>query len=455
MQVETMALDALIPYARNPRRNDNAVDAVAASIKEFGFRQPIVVDEDMVILVGHTRAKAAKKLGMAQVPVHIATGLTETQKKAYRIADNRLNEIAEWDDELLALELEDLRMDDFDLGTDALGFDDGEIDGLLASLDSTPEGNTDPDEVPEPPAAPVTRPGDVWLLGRHRLMCGDSTDAECVERLMAGEKADLCFTSPPYGNQRDYTTGGIADWDNLMQGVFSCLPMSESGQLLVNLGLIHRENEWNPYWDNWIQWMRDQGWRRFGWYVWDQGPGLPGDWSGRLAPAFEFVFHFNKLTRKPNKTKEKLPDSIQYNDHGNGMRRKDGSMSGVSSPESSLQTHKIPDAVLRIMRHKARGIEMAHPAVFPVALPAEIQEIYSNAGEIMYEPFSGSGTTIIAAEQTGRRCYAMELSPQYVDVAVNRWEQFTGKKATLEETGAPFDAAQSIATAARSTGDTG
>lgn len=184
MNVAMMPVDALIPYARNPRKNDSAVDAVAASIKEFGFRQPIVVDDELVILVGHTRAKAAKKLGLIEVPVHVASGLTESQKKAYRIADNRLNELAEWDDDLLALELEDLRMDDFDLGT--MGFDDGEVDGLLAGLDATPDGLTDEDEAPELSVVPVSKLGDVWLLGKHRVMCGDSTDSEQVGTLLAG-----------------------------------------------------------------------------------------------------------------------------------------------------------------------------------------------------------------------------------------------------------------------------
>jgi len=189
----------------------------------------------------------------------------------------------------------------FDL--ELTGFDLGDIDELLAELDATPEGETDADEAPAVQAEVKTKPGDVWLLGKHRLMCGDSTDAAAVDALMDGKKADLCFTSPPYGNQRDYTTGGISDWDKLMRGVFGCLPMANSGQVLVNLGMIHRDNEWMPYYDNWIQWMREQGWRRFGFYVWDQGPGLPGDWAGRLAPAHEFIFHFNKQAQKPKKRK--------------------------------------------------------------------------------------------------------------------------------------------------------
>lgn len=196
--------------------------------------------------------------------------------------------------------------------------------------------------------------GRLVLKSRHRLLCGDSTNAEHVATLMCGAKADLCFTSPPYGLQRDYTAesrGKLDDWDGwnaLMRGVFANLPMADAGQVLVNLGMIHRDGEWLPYWDGWIEWMRDQGWRRFGWYVWDQGPGLPGDWSGRLAPS----------TKRG--------------------RRGQGSSRGTF-------------------------------------------------------PFSGSGTTLIAAEQLNRRCFAMEISPQYCDVAVHRFDKMTGEKAVRWE----------------------
>lgn len=440
MKVEMVAVERLIPYVRNPRRNNGAVDAVAASIREFGFRQPIVVDEAMTILVGHTRHKAAQKLGLATVPVHVAEGLTEAQKKAYRIADNRLNDLAEWDDELLALELEDLRMADFDLSTDALGFEAGEIDDLLASLDDADgAGQGDADAVPEPRPDAISKPGDVWVLGKHRMMCGDSTDPDAVGMLMEGEMADLCFTSPPYGQQRDYGVANaiIKNWDALMYGVFSILPVKESAQILINLGLIHSDGEWIPYWREWLDKMKDFGWRRFWLYCWDQGPGLPGDWSGRFAPAFELIFHFNKIARKPNKTKECAFAGEE--NHGSGLRAKDGSVTGYSHAGQSVQSHKIPDSVVRVMRHKARGIEVEHPAVFPVLLVEEIVSAYSNQGECLYEPFGGSGTTLIACEKTGRRARLMELDPRYVDIAIRRWQDFTGHQATLEATGETFD----------------
>lgn len=202
MQVSQIAIDELIPYARNPRINAQAVDKVAASIKEFGFRQPIVADTENVIIAGHTRLLAAQKLKLEHVPVHIADNLTDAQKRAYRIADNRVSEDAEWDIDLLKIELSDL--EDFDL--DLLGFEDDELSDLLAE---PVEGLTDEDQVPEPPENPVTELGDVWILGNHRLMCGDSTSIDAVDNLMDGQKADMVFTDPPYNV--DYSGRGQND----------------------------------------------------------------------------------------------------------------------------------------------------------------------------------------------------------------------------------------------------
>lgn len=435
MQIENLAPSLLKPYPGNPRRNEMAVDKVAASIREFGFRQPIVVDENMVVVVGHTRLLAAQSLGLETVPVHIARGLSPAKVRAYRLADNRTNEEAEWDLEKLRAELEGLRSDGIDLS--ATGFDEDEIAQALAG------GGirlTDPDAVPEAGARAVATLCDVWLLGGHRLVCGDSTKSEDVARVMNGERAALLFTSPPYGNQRDYTTGGIGDWDALMQGVFGRLSdaMADDGQVLVNLGLVHRDNEWRPYWQDWLDWMRGHGWRRFGFYIWDQGPGLPGDWNGRLAPAFEFLFHFNRASRKPNKI---VPCKWagHINDSHGGMRDKDGSVGEWAHAGQGVQETRIPDNVIRITRHKARGIETEHPAVFPVALPEFIMNAYSDTNDIVLEPFAGSGTTLIAGERAGRRVRAIELAPAYVDVAIKRWQDFTGKKATLEETGQTFE----------------
>jgi DNA modification methylase len=274
--------------------------------------------------------------------------------------------------------------------------------------------------------------------GGHRLLCGDATSASDVARLMGGEEADICFTSPPYAQQRDYKTGA-QDWDALMQGAFSILPARHGAQVLVNLGLVHRDQEWLPYWDNWIEWMRSAGRRRFGWYVWDQGHGLPGDWHGRLAPSHEFIFHFNHVTEQPRKSKDKLPASIAFGSGGN-LRDKDGGTPKMNSPELCLQPRKISDSVIRVMRqHGPVGNGLNHPAPFPIDLPSEVLTAFSDASDTVYEPFAGSGTTIIAAEITSRLCCAIDIAPAYVDVAVIRWSKFTGRAAVLADDGRTFD----------------
>ena len=451
--LEHWPIDRLIDYARNPRKNDHAVDQMAAAIAEFGFRFPVCAKSTGELVDGHLRLKAARKLGLATVPVVLADELTDAQIKAFRLLANRSATWAEWDDALLALELEDLKLAEFDLSM--TGFEDAELSRLLAGevdgdagggVDEQADADSDAaDDVPEAAAAPVSRAGDVWVLGSHRLVCGDAGDPAVVAALMQGEAARLCFTSPPYGNQRDYT-GGTGDWDALMRGVFAALPMSDDGQVLVNLGLIHRDNEVIPYWDGWLGWMRTQGWRRFAWYVWDQGPGLPGDWQGRLAPSFEFIFHFNRNRRKPHKTvpcKHAGQEShLRADGSSTAMRSKDGSINGWAHKGQPTQDMRIPDSVIRVMRHKGKiGQDIDHPAVFPVALPEFVIEAYSDAGDVVFEPFGGSGTTMLAAQRTGRRCHSVEIATEYADVAVKRFQQnFPGVPVTLQGTGQGFEA---------------
>jgi len=226
-----------------------------------------------------------------------------------------------------------------------------------------------------------------------------------------------------------------------MRGVFRHLAevMAPAGQVLVNLGLVHRDSEWQPYWQGWLEWMRAQGWRRFGLYVWDQGPGLPGDWNGRLAPAFEFIFHFNREARQANKIVPcKWAGTLNA---GSGLRAADGEVKPYTHFGLPVQEMRIPDSVLRIMRHKGRSIETRHPAVFPVSLPEFVIRAYSDEREIVFEPFSGSGTTIIAGQRTNRRVCAIELAPEYVDLTVARWRKlYPDMPVRLADDGRDYDA---------------
>ena len=260
----------------------------------------------------------------------------------------------------------------------------------------------------------------------HRVACGDSTKAEDVARLMGGgETADVIFTSPPYAQQRDYTKK-IEDWDGLMQGVFGNLPANDKTQVLVNLGLIHRDGEWVPYWDGWIEWMREQGWRRFGWYVWDQGSGLPGDWSGRLAPSHEFIFHFNKNSVRLHKWVSCKPENVAIGQRETAKRKAGGVVlatrgkDGVVKHRTSTDRNatKVADSVVRVS--SCATIDMArncHPATYPIELAANV--IRSWPGSV-YDPFGGSGTTTVAGETLGRRVFSMEIEPKYVAVTLER-----------------------------------
>ncbi|MCQ4162157.1 site-specific DNA-methyltransferase [Roseomonas sp. GC11] len=442
----------------NARRHAPAqIAQIQASMRAFGFTNPLLVDEAGVLIAGHGRLEAALALGLETVPTIVLRHLSPAQKEALRLADNRIAENASWDQALLREALAVVQgAPELDLA--ALGFSAAELDDILAaageavsdgdapealSAPAVQEGaaEEDPaDATPDPPRQPVTRPGDLWLLGEHRLLCGDSTDAAAVARVLGEDRAALLFTSPPYGNQRDYTTGGVGDWEALMRGVFDAAAgaMRPDGQVLVNLGLIHREGEWQPYWQGWLDWMRGQGWRRFGLYAWDQGPGLPGDWNGRLAPAFELVFHFNRQPRQPNKI---VPCKWAGTPNkGSGLRAADGAVKAYTHIGLPVQEMRIPDSVLRITRHKGRGIETEHPAVFPVALPEFLMRAYTDEGEAVFEPFAGSGTTLLAGQRTGRLVRAIELAPAYVDLAIARWRLLhPDLPVTLAEDGRDYD----------------
>ena len=386
IKIEMMPTERLIPYARNARtHSDQQIGQIAASMAEFGFVNPILIGDDDVIIAGHGRLMAAQRLGMTEAPVIVLGHLTEAQRRALVIADNKIGENAGWDEAQLSLELQALLTDGFDLGL--LGIPEDELDALLAEAEDRPEISDDAaDAIPDPPTDPITRPGDIWALGKHRLCCGDATDPAAVARLMQNETATLMFTSPPYAQQRDYGAARekVGDWDALMQGVFASAPVTADAQLLVNLGLVHRNSEWQPYWEGWVEWMRSSGWRRFGLYVWDLGPGLPGDWQGRLAPSHEFIFYFNHSPRKPHKS---VPSKHAGETLGSGgLRGAEGTVHAKTGSGNAIQSHRTPDSVFRIMRHKGGlGAAGSHPAVFPVALVDAVLTAFCDPGDLTYE----------------------------------------------------------------------
>ncbi len=401
MKVQTVPIASVVPYARNPRKNAGAVAKVAASLREFGWRQPIVVDSEMVVVVGHTRLLAAQQLGMAEVPVHVAEGLTANQVKAYRLADNRVHEEAEWDDELLALELGDLRDAGLDLAL--TGFDDDELARL--TIEQT-EGLTDPDDVPEPQAEAVTVLGDVWLLGRHRLVCGDSTTVEAVDACLAGVKPHLMVTDPPYGVEYD------ADWRNKA--------IRADGSPSDGRAVGKVENDDRADWrEAWALFPGDVA------YVWHADLHARAVVESLEATGFQMRAQI--IWAKSRFAIGRGHYHFQHEPCWYAVRK--GGTGHWAAGRDQTTLWQIPHT----------KSETGHSTQKPVECMRRPIENNSSPGQAVYEPFSGSGTTLIAAEMTGRACRAIELSPQYVDVAVRRWQQFTGQSAKLERTGQTFD----------------
>lgn len=409
--------------AENPvnwRRHPAAqLAALTDVIAEVGWAGACLYNEATSRLIdGHARKSVALTQGADKVPVLVGNWTPEQEAKILATLDP-LAAMAEADTAAL-----DALLRDVQTGSQAVGDMLTEL-ATAAGCDwakPEPEPGAGGDEFdPTPDDGPTrTKAGELWVIGgKHRLLVGDCTVPENVARLTGGERVGLCFTSPPYAQQRDYGEAAkekVKDWDGLMRCAFGCLPMADDGQVLVNLGLIHRDGEWVPYWDGWIAWMREQGWRRFGWYVWDKLSGMPGDWNGRLAPAFEFVWHFNRKSVHPTKAFECKDAGRVVAGRTRGvdgeLRTHTGTMRG-----DAVQSHKIGDSVIRCGTTK--GQETEHPATMPVALPDFI--IKSWPGDV-YDPFLGSGTTLVAAHRLGRVCYGCELEPRYADVVLKRAE---------------------------------
>jgi DNA modification methylase len=379
MEIKEVEVSALIPYAKNSRTHDDAqVAQIAASIKEFGWTNPILVDGDKGVIAGHGRLLAARKLGMAKVPTIELKDMTEAQKKAYVIADNKLALNAGWDTNFLSLELQELKDQDFDLTL--LGFDDKELDALLAP--ETTEGLTDEDSVPDTPIEPKTKLGDIYILGNHKLMCGDSTSIDAVEKLMDGNSVDLIFTDPPYNvafNGRSGKHDVIKNDD---------LPEHEFENFILEVCSVIKVLDPKAY------------------YVWC-------NWN------------FYGLLQRNLKFKTCIVWAKNVFGMGQGYRHQhefclfNGKIDEVIKNESDLWEVK-------------KDHNYVHPTQKPVALSVRAFGNHIKLLNVL-DLFGGSGSTLIGAEQTGRKAFVMELDPKYCDVIVKRWEDFTGKKAILAE----------------------
>lgn len=273
--------------------------------------------------------------------------------------------------------------------------------------------------------------GDVQPLGLHRLMCGNSGNEADVAKLFGEQKPDLVVTSPPYASQREYG-GHMDNWLFLMRRVFGCMPTKPTTQVLVNLGLIHVDGEVSVYWEPWVAFMRSRGWKFYGWYVWDKISGMPGGLGGRPASCHEFIFHFNKQAVEIQKTqpcKHAGKSSFRANPRAMASSGGASKTSKFASPDSVTGQTKIPDSVFRMHAARTSGQpEAEHPAVYPIGLPLALYKAYAKPGDVVYEPFSGSGTSLMAAEECGMRCFAMDIEPTYCDIALRRYGKMLAAK---------------------------
>ena len=450
MKISQHKVDELIPYARNSRTHSDAqVAQIAASIKEFGFTNPVLIDETGSIIAGHGRVLASRKLNLVSVPCIQLSHLTEAQKKAYIIADNKLALNAGWDDEMLAVELTDLKDMGFDL--DLTGFNTDEINALLAPVGT--EGLTDEDAVPEVPEAPVTVLGDVWLLGKHRVMCGDCRDFASVEKVMNGVKINVAITSPPYASQRKYdessgfkpiSPNDYVDWyQDVAANIMANL--QHDGSYFCNIKPNAEELKRELYvFDLVLAHVRDWGWNFAEEFCWERA-GIPQQVARRFKNQFEPIYHFTKGEWKfrPEAVKHEskaVPKALGKGAGDTNAAKRQGHVSAIYGNDIAVGM-AYPGNRLPTFQSAALG----HPAAYPVGLPEFFIKAYSDEGDVVYDPFMGSGSTLIAAEKNGRIACGLELSPKYVDLIVRRWQEFTGKTATLEANGNPFISLKKVA----------
>jgi DNA modification methylase len=426
MRVTFWNITDVQPFENNPRRNDHAVEAVARSIAEFGFRQPIVVDEDGVIIVGNTRYKAALRLGLKKVPVHVAKGLTPVQIKAYRLADNRTAELADWDHDRLVQELADLQKMHFDVNL--VGFSADELQALLGIDVSA--GLADPDAVPEPPDKPITRPGDLWVLGNHRLLCGDAGNGDDVASLLGGAVIHVANTDPPYNvkvepRSNNAIAAGLSSFQathhqklDVARHPAKAQPTTRKlrakDRPLANDFVSEAEFErlLRAWFGNLARALQP-GRAFFVWGGWSNIGNYP---HALKAAGLYFSQQIIWVKEHPVLTRKDFLGNHEWCFYG----WREGAAHQFFGPNNVTDVWTVK---------KVTPQAMVHLTEKPVELALRALQYGSRPGEHVLDLFGGSGSTVIAAEQTGRRAFLMELDELYCDVIVRRWEQFTGKKA--------------------------
>jgi DNA modification methylase len=417
-RIELWAIDKLVFYARNPRKNDGAVDRMCSSLREFGFKVPVLARSDGEVVDGHLRLKAARKLGITDVPVILCDEWTPAQVKAFRLLVNRSVTWADWDEDLLAQELLEIQKTDFDLSL--TGFDVQQIDDLLASCSM---GAGHEDHVPDVPEVPVSRLGDLWLCGRHRVLCGDATSSEAVAHVLGDRKPFVMVTDPPYGIELD------SEWRD-RAGLNARGPAEASYMKHRTEGHTHTTIS----------------------------SDTRADWSEAFAlvPSLEvaYVWHASKFTREVldgllrigflhhqqiiwNKGRTVLTRTHYWFQHEPCwyVRKKNAPWFGKAGENSTIWDSPSPKFIMGGSDEE----KFDHPTQKPVELMRRPILNHTKRGELIYEPFLGSGTTLAAAELTGRVCYGIELDPKYVDVMVKRWQTLSGKKVELDGDGRSFE----------------
>ena len=414
LQVEYVPIDSISPYAGNAKEHPaEQVEQIKESIKQFGMNDPVGVWRDEVV-EGHGRLMALKELGYDKVPIIRLDDMTDEQRRAYMLVHNKLTMNSDFDMELLDIELDDI----VDIDMTTFGFDDIHLD----DVDDEPMQTVEDDE-PETTKS-VAMLGDIWMMGGHRVICGDSTDAQIIDRLMDGEHADMLFTSPPYSDIREYNGDKDLSVENIVGFIEACRPHVD--YQCVNLGIQFRCGAVNQYWDEYIAKANEVGYKLMAWNVWDKLiTGSIGQQKAFFPTRHEFIFVFGTEYFDLNKTWEKKEESITDKEVRRKVRMPDGGFIVTSKGDQSGRYKKMESVISTLSEHGA--IRSEHPATFPVQLPAEYIKAMTAEGGAVIDPFGGSGTTLIACDQLKRRCYMCELDEHYVDVIIQRYINWTGE----------------------------